>query len=145
MVVTVEGAQWEISSFTGAYIDFTIEDIDSRFNVLPVGAMPWWQSSALVASFQAVYGATPGSGARLFGFSIGDAGGASSVECVRFFLADVFFSALVRRGLLPLPSHLHPLVFQGHADSRSRSCLPSQSSPAAADSGQPHPGLNPSS
>ncbi len=80
VVVTVEGGDWEISSFTGSPFIFGL-GLDPRFAAPPApgGEMPWWGNSALAASFAEAVRATPGSDARLFGFS--ESGG-GSLACI---------------------------------------------------------------
>jgi hypothetical protein len=119
VVVTVEGAQWEISSFSGAAFDFSVGALDSRFNSPPGGVMPWWQNSTLANSFAQAYQATPGSDARFFAFSQGDTGGVAATECINVSTGDCLslFESLTwaSASLVPSPSVPGPLPILGAA------------------------------
>jgi len=54
-VVTVEGVQYDVTTFTGTYNANT-----SKFALPPGGVMPWWGSQALADSFATAVGANLG-------------------------------------------------------------------------------------
>jgi hypothetical protein len=72
--ITVNGSQWDVTSFSGTY-----DDNQSKFALPPGGQMPWWGNEVLAEAFKQAYQNQPGAGFLDFGYSLGsfqmDAGG----------------------------------------------------------------------
>lgn len=59
VIVTVNGQDWEVTTFTGSY-----DDNISKFELFAdnggLGAMPWWSNQIAAIAFMAAVGAGPG-------------------------------------------------------------------------------------